>query len=164
MQNRNLLHKGMGYFYCLDHLQKMRPNYLLINQHVVEPFRYSQEQIRHMIAKLQKRKRILAELFPWDPYGQQIKPGQKAEITVKIFNHSNSSHTFTVSLNVPEEFRLKPEKASINIKSGKEREARFKIVVPNSISEKVYVITSDIKFDKWDLRHWSEAILEVQAE
>lgn len=178
LQNRNLLHKGMGYFYCLDHLQKMRPDYLLINQHVVEPFRYSQEQIRHMIAKLEERKRILAKLFPWDepnygiderwarvyPYGQKIKPGQNAEISVKIFNHSKSSHTFTVSLNVPKEFRLKPERASINIMSGKEREARFEIVVPNSISEKVYVITSDIKFDKWDLRHWSEAILEVYPE
>jgi glyoxylase-like metal-dependent hydrolase (beta-lactamase superfamily II) len=176
LQNRNLLHKGMGYFYCLAHLQKMRPDYLLINQHVVEPFRYSQEQIRHMIAKLEKRKRILAKLFPWDepnygiderwariyPYGQKIKPAQNAEVSVKIFNHSNSSHTFTVSLNVPKEFRLKPEKVSINIQPRKEGEARFEIVVPNSISEKVYVITSDIKFDKWDLRHWSEAIIEIR--
>jgi glyoxylase-like metal-dependent hydrolase (beta-lactamase superfamily II) len=178
LQNRNLLHTSMGYFYCLDFLRKMAPDYLLINQHVVEPFRYNQEQIRHMIAKLQERKRILAKLFPWDepnygiderwariyPYGQKIKPGQNAEISVKIFNHSNSLHTFTVSLNVPKEFRLKPEKTSINIKSGKEGEARFELVVPNSISEKVYVITSDIKFDKWDLRHWSEAILEVYPE
>ena len=175
LQNRNLLHPGMGYFYCLDFLRKMPPDYLLINQHVVEPFRYNQEQIQHMIAKLEKRKRILAKLFPWDepnygiderwariyPYGQKIKPGQNAEITVKIFNHSNSSHTFTVSPNVPKEFRLKPKKASINIQPRKEGEARFEIVVPNNISKKVYVLTSDIKFDKWDLRHWSEAILEV---
>lgn len=178
LQNRNLLHKGMGYFYCLAHLQKMRPDYLLINQHAVEPFRYSQEQIKYMLEVLEKRKRILAKLFPWDepnygiderwariyPYGQKIKPRQKAEISVKIFNHSNSSHTFTVSLHIPEGFRLRPEKASINIKSMKEREARFEIFVPNSLSEKVYVITSDIKFDKWDLRHWSEAILEVYPE
>jgi glyoxylase-like metal-dependent hydrolase (beta-lactamase superfamily II) len=175
LQNRNFLHDGMGFLYCLDMLQKMRPDYLLINQHVVEPFRYNKEQIRHMIDKLKKRKRILANLFPWDepnygiderwariyPYGQKIKQGQNAEISVKIFNHSNSSHTFMVSLNVPEEFRLKPDKVSINIPPRVEREALFEIVVPNSISERVYVITSDIKFDKWDLRHWSEAILEV---
>ena len=176
LQNRNFLHTGMGFFYCLDHLQKMPPDYLLINQHVVEPFRYNQKQIQHMIAKLEKRKRILAKLFPWDepnygiderwariyPYGQKIKPGQNAEISVKIFNHSNSSHTFTVSLNVPREFRLKPEKASINIKPRKEGEARFEIVVPNNISEKVYVITSDIKFDEWDLRYWCEAMIEIR--
>jgi glyoxylase-like metal-dependent hydrolase (beta-lactamase superfamily II) len=173
LQNRNFLHKGMGFLYCLDHLQKMRPDYLLINQHVVEPFRYGKEQIRHMIDKLKKRKRILAKLFPWDepnygidekwariyPYGQKIRPGQNAEISVKIFNHSNSSHTYTVSLNVPKGFLLKPERASINIKSKKEGETRFEIVVPNDMSEGVYVLTSDIKFDKWDLRHWSEAIL-----
>ncbi|MHC4084113.1 MAG: MBL fold metallo-hydrolase [Planctomycetota bacterium] len=175
LQNRNFLHNDMGFLYCLNFLRKMTPDYLLINQHVVEPFRYSQEQNRHMISKLQKRRRILIKLFPWDepnygidekwariyPYGQKIKPGQNAEISVKIFNHSNSSHTFTVSLNVPKGFRLKPEKASIKIRPRKESETRFEIVVPNSISEKLYVITSDIKFDKWDLRHWSEAILEV---
>jgi len=173
LQNRNLLHEGMGYFYCLDFLQKMPQDYLLINQHVVEPFRYSQEQIRHMIEKLQERKRILAEIFPWDepnygiderwariyPYGQMIKPGQNAEISVKIFNHSDSAHTFTVTLSVPKGFRSKSEKASINIQPRKEGEARFEITVPKSISEKVYVVTSDIKFDKWDLRHWSEALL-----
>jgi len=178
LQNRNLLQQGMGYFYCLAFLRKMPPDYLLINQHVIEPFRYNQAQIEHMILKLEERRRILAKLFPWDepnygiderwariyPYGQKIKPGQNVDISVKIFNHSNSPHTFTVSLNVPKEFRLKPEKASIDIKSGKEGEARFEIVVPSNISEKVYVITSDIKFDKWDLRHWSEAILEVYTE
>jgi len=175
LQNRNFLHRGTGYLYCLEFLRKMPSDYLLINQHVVEPFRYNQEQIRHMIEKLEKRRRILAELFPWDepnygiderwiriyPYGQKIQPGQNAEITVRIFNHSKSSHVYTVSPNVPKEFILKPERASINIKSGKEREVRFEIVVPKNMPEKVYVITSDIKFDKWDLRHWSEAILEV---
>jgi len=178
LQNRNLLHPGMGFFYCLDFLRKMPPDYLLINQHVLEPFRYNQEQIKSMTEVLEKRRHILARLFPWDepnygiderwariyPYGQKIKPGRNVEITVKIFNHSNSSHIFTISPNVPKEFRLKPEKALINIKSRKEGEARFEIGVPDNISEKVYVLTSDIKFDKWDLRHWSEAVLEVYPE
>ena len=178
LQNRNFLHKGMGYLYCLNFLRKMPPDYLLINEHVVETFRYSKEQIRHMIDKLIKRRQILAKLFPWDepnygiderwariyPYGQRIKPGQNAEISVKIFNHSNSSHTYMVSPNVPKGFRLKPERASINIQPGKEGQTRFEIAVPDNISEKVYVLTSDIKFDKWDLRQWSETILEVYSE
>ena len=178
LQNRNFLHQGMGYFYCLEFLRKMTSDYLLINQHVIETFRYSQEQIELMTLKLEERKQILAKLFPWDepnygideqwariyPYGQKIKPGQNAEFTVKIFNHSNSSHLFTVSPNVPKEFRLKPKKASINVQPRKEGEARFEIVVPSNISEKVYVLTSDIKFDEWNLRHWSEAILEAHTE
>ena len=183
LQNRNLLQQsqggrplaGMGYFYCLGFLQKMPPDYLLINQHVLEPFRYNQEQIKHMTDVLEKRKQILAYLFPWDepnygiderwariyPYGQKVKAGQRLEIAVKILNHSNSSHIYTVRPNVPEGFQLKPEKASINIRPGKEAEASFEIIVPNSVSEKVYVITSDIKFGKWDLRYWCEAIIEV---
>jgi glyoxylase-like metal-dependent hydrolase (beta-lactamase superfamily II) len=178
LQNRNFLHPGMGFFYCLDFLRKMPPDYLLINQHVIEPFRYNPEQIQHMTLKLKERKRILSKLFPWDepnygiderwariyPYGQKIRPGQHVEIAVKIFNHSSSPHIFTVIPNVPKEFRLKPDSASMNIKPGEEGEARFEIAVPNNLSERVYVITSDIKFDRWDLRHWSEAILEVYSE
>ncbi len=174
LQNRDFLHDGMGFLYCLDKLQKMRPDYLLINQHVVEPFRYNQDQIRHMVKKLEKRRNMFEKLFPWDdlnygiderwariyPYGQKIRQGQKAEISVIIFNHSESPRSFEVGLNVPKGFRLRPEKASIIIQPRKEAEARFEIAVPNDISEQVYVITSDIKFDKWDLRHWSEAILE----
>jgi len=175
LQNRNLLHSGMGFFYCLDFLRKMPPDYLLINQHVLEPFRYNQEQIKYITEVLEKRKQILAHLFPWDgpnygiderwariyPYGQKAKPGQRLEIAVKIFNHSNSSHVFTVRPNVPEGFQLKPKKASLTIKPRKEAETHFEITVPNTGSEKVHVITSDIKFDKWDLRHWCEAIIEV---
>ncbi len=178
LQNRNFLHTGMGYFYCLDHLQKMRPDYLLINQHVVEPFRYNQEQIQHMIAKLEKRKRILAKLFPWDepnygiderwariyPYGQKVKAGQSLEIAVKIFNHSGSSNIYTVKPHVPKGFQLSPERISVKIKPRMEVEARFEITVPVEVSKNLYVITSDIKFDEWDLRHWSEAILEVYTE
>ncbi len=174
LQNRDFLHDGMGFLYCLDKLQKMRPDYLLINQHVVEPFRYNQDQIRHMVKKLEKRRNMFEKLFPWDdlnygiderwariyPYGQKIRQGQKAEISVIIFNHSESPRSFEVGLNVPKGFRLMQEKASIIIQPRKEAEARFEIAVPNDISEQVYVITSDIKFDKWDLRHWSEAILE----
>ncbi|MHC4434796.1 MAG: MBL fold metallo-hydrolase, partial [Planctomycetota bacterium] len=64
--NRNFLHAGMGYFYCLDLLLNMSHDYLLVNQHVVEPFRFSGPQLEHMAEVLTKRTAILAELFPWD--------------------------------------------------------------------------------------------------
>jgi len=176
MQNRNLLQQGMGYFYCLDFLRKMSPDYLLINQHVLEPFRYNQEQLKHMTEVLEKRRQILARLFPWDepnygideqwariyPYGQKVKAGQRLKFAIKIFNHSSSSHVFTVKPNVPEGFQLRPATASVNIKPKKEAETHFEIIVPNTVSEKVYVITSDIKFGKWDLRHWCEAMIEIR--
>lgn len=175
LQNRNFLHRRMGYLYCLDFLRKMPTDYLLINQHVGEPFRFGQEQLEYMIEVLKKRKKILSDLFAWDepnygiderwariyPYSQKARAGQHLELVVKIMNHSSSSRAYIISPNVPEGFQLQPEKASINIKPGKEAETRFKITVPIQVSKKLYVITSDIKFDKWDLRHWCECMIEV---
>ena len=61
LQNRNFLHKGMGYFYCLDFLRKMPPDYLLVNQHVVEPFRFDKDQLEHMKGVLERTFRHSAE-------------------------------------------------------------------------------------------------------
>ena len=52
--------------------------------------------------------------------------------------------------------------AVLNIKPKKEAQARFEITVPNEVSKNLYVITSDIKYDKWDLRYWCEAMIEIQ--
>lgn len=183
LQNRNLLQQsqggrplaGMGYFYCLDFLRKMPPDYLLINQHVLEPFRFAQEQLKHMTEVLEKRRQILARLFPWDgpnygiderwariyPYGQKVKAGQRLKIAVKILNHSSSPHVFTVRPNVPGGFQLQPKKASINIRPRRQAQIHFEITVPDEVSKNLYVITCDVKFGKWDLRHWCEAIIEV---
>ncbi|KPK37742.1 MAG: hypothetical protein AMJ65_13915 [Phycisphaerae bacterium SG8_4] len=173
--NRNFLHRPTGYFYCLDLLLKMPQDYLLVNQHVVETFRFSRPQLEHMAEVLTKRTAILAELFPWDepnygiderwarihPYSQKVRAGQEFEITVKILNHSSSSHVFTVKPNVPDGFDVKPQEASRSIEPRKEAAARFTVTVPGSISESLYVVTCDIGFDKWYLRHWCESMLEI---
>jgi len=173
--NRNFLHEQMGYFYCLDFLIKMPQDYFLVNQHVVEPFRYDRAQIEHMSTVLTKRKAILADLFPWDepnygiderwariyPYGQQAKPGQAIEITVKIMNHSNTAEEFTVAPKVPDGFGLMPEKVSANIEPLKQSDMLFRLNVPGNVSESPKVITCDVAFNRWDLRHWCEAVVEV---
>ena len=175
LQNRNFLHPGMGYFYCINLLQKMPSDCLLINQHVLEPFRFNVDQLENMKKVLEERKKLLAALFPWDepnfgideqwariyPYGQKVKAEQTVKIAVKIFNHSSRSQTYTVALNVPEGFKLKPESASIEIKPCKEGQASFKMTIPNQISCRIYIITADIKYGNWDLRQWCEAIVEV---
>jgi len=175
LQNRNLLHKGMGYFYCLDLIRKMPPNHLLVNQHVVEPFRFGRDQLKHITAVLEKRKKIMADLFPWDepnygiderwariyPYAQKARAGQSLEIAVRILNHSNSSRAFTVRPNVPEGFRLEPEKVSRTLEPREEADIRFKMTVPSQVSRDLYVITSDVEFGKWDLRHWCESMIEI---
>ncbi len=173
--NRNLLHEGMGYFYCLDLLLKMPQDCLLVNQHVVSTFRFDRPQLEHMTKMLAKRKEILAELFPWDepnygiderwariqPYGQKARAGQNIEIAVKILNHSRAAEVFTVKPNVPEGFRLEPAKVSRSVESQKEAEIRFTVTVPSNVSESLYIITCDIGFGQWDLRHWCESMLEI---
>jgi len=173
--NRNLLHKSTGYFYCLDLLLKMPQDYLLVNQHVVETFRFNKPQLEHMAEVLAKRTEILADLFPWDepnfgiderwarmhPYSQKVRAGQELEIMVKILNHSSSSKVFTVRPSVPDGFGVKPEEVSRNIEPRKEAGIRFAVTVPSDISESLCVVTCDIGFDKWDLRHWCESMLEI---
>ncbi|HQI29301.1 MAG TPA: MBL fold metallo-hydrolase, partial [Sedimentisphaerales bacterium] len=45
LQNRNLLSRGTGYLYCLELLQSRIPaDALLVNEHVLEPFRFSAHQ------------------------------------------------------------------------------------------------------------------------
>ncbi|MHC4534857.1 MAG: MBL fold metallo-hydrolase [Planctomycetota bacterium] len=174
--NRNLLHEQMGYFYCLNLLRKIPPRTLLINQHVVEPFSFSNRQIDHMITTLTKRKNILTELFPWDepnygiderwirfyPYGQKAKAGQTIQMSLKVFNHSNASCMFTVSLNLPTGFDAKSTNASVTIPSQKEKQVDFSILTGASIAPGTYVVTTDVKFTRWNLSRWTEAIIEIK--
>jgi len=43
-----------------------------------------------------------------------------------------------------------------------ERSAAFQITVPSSTDMPVAVVTADVAFDQWDLRHWCEGILELK--
>lgn len=176
LQNRNFLHEGMGYFYCLDMLKEMPEDCLLVSQHVVEPFSFDKAQIEHMAGVLAKRKEILTDLFPWSdanygiderwariyPYCRQANPGQTVEITVKILNHTSAPEVFTVIPNVPEGFGVRPESISRKIEAHTESDLRFKLTAPTAQSEATRVITCDVKFDRWDLRHWCESILEIR--
>ena len=174
--NRNFLHEGMGYDYCLNILKNMAPDYLLVNQHVVEPFRFDMAQIEHMANVLAKRRAIMAELFPWNepdygiderwarihPYSQKADPGQTVEIVVKILNHSSSPEVFTVRPNVPEGFGLEPEEMSVSVEPRRESDVRFKITLPRAAPKNPYVITCNVEFDEWDLHHWCESMVDIR--
>lgn len=176
LQNRNLLGEGQGYLYCLGLLKRAIPaQALLINEHVLEPFRFDGAQIDHMTEMLHKRREILSDLFPWDepnfgiderwarihPYGQEVRAGDEAHVAVRILNHSNKSQTFTAGLNAPSGFAVRPEKASVTAAPGKETEVRFRVTVPARASGAVHVVTADVEFGPWQLHQWSEALLKV---
>jgi glyoxylase-like metal-dependent hydrolase (beta-lactamase superfamily II) len=174
--NRNLLHESMGYSYCLSFLKKIPAGTLLINQHVVEPFSYNDRQIDLMTETLTKRTALLAELLPWDepnygiderwvrfyPYGCKTKPGQTVKISLKAFNHSNSSHSVSFALNLPAGFKAESKTVKLTIAPRTEKQADFNLAIDKSVVPGTYIITADVQQGQWDLRQWTEAIVEVE--
>ncbi|MBN2594317.1 MAG: MBL fold metallo-hydrolase, partial [Sedimentisphaerales bacterium] len=174
--NRNLLHGSMGYFYCLDLVRKIPAGTLLINEHVVEPFSFNAEQLDLMTATLTKRKEFLAELLPWDepnygiderwvrfsPYGSKAKSGRNAKISLKTFNHSDASRTYTFALNLPTGFDAVPTNTSVTIPPRTEKQTDFNLVIDTSVDPGTYVITADLQQEQWNLPQWTEAIIEFE--
>ncbi len=176
LQNRNFLHEGMGYLYCLDLLKNKIPrDAMLINEHVVEPFRFDADQMDHMARTLEQRRAVLADLFPWDdanygideqwarmyPYGQDCAPGEQTEVAVRLLNHSAKRTTFTVHLNVPVGFKSEPETRTVTADPRREAQALFQLRVPDLRSSSVHVITADVQFGPWDLRQWCEGLIKI---
>jgi len=176
LQNRNFLRQGTGYLYCLDLLQDKIPrDALLINEHVMEPFRFDAGQLEHMKTVFEQRAELLRDLFPWDapdygideqwariyPYGQELKAGASGDLAVKILNHSARANTFAVTLNVPDGFHVEPHKASATADPGQEVEIRFRLKAGVLPAGSVHVVTADIQTDSWDLRHWCEGLLKL---
>jgi len=176
LQNRNLLHESMGYFYCLNLLRKIPDGTLLINQHVVEPFSFNTEQLDLMTTTLNKRKELLAELLPWDepnygiderwirfsPYGSKAKSGGNVKISLKTFNHSDTAGTYTFVLNLPDGFDSESKTASVTINPLTEKQTDFNLIVDSSVAPGTYVITADVQREKWNQSRWTEAIIEIE--
>ena len=176
LQNRNLLHESMGYFYCLDLLRKIPAGTLLINQHVVQTFSFNAGQLDLMTTTLNKRKALLAELLSWDepnygiderwvrfsPYGSKTGPGRSVRVSLKAFNHSNVSRTLTFALNLPVGFNATPPTASVTIPPRAERQTVFNLTTNTSVKPGTYVITADVQQEQWNLHQWTEAIIEVE--
>ena len=128
-----------------------------------------------MARTLEQRKAILNSLFSWDdanygldeqwariyPYGQEAAPGRRAEVAVRLFNHSPQRTPFTVHMNVPAGFQSEPVTLTVTANPRQEAEARFQIRLPNSPSGSIHVITADIQFGPWDLRQWCEGLIQV---
>ena len=174
--NRNLMHEGDGYLHCLDVLETLPADCLLVNEHVGPTFRFDKPELALMRNVLTQRKKLLMDLFPWDeanygiderwariyPYGQTVRPSHTVSVEVRILNHSDRAHEYTVTPHVPDGFRIEPPQAHLEIDPRKEAASVFRVTVPLSASPHPAVITADVAFDQWDLRHWCEAILEIK--
>ncbi len=174
--NRNLMHEGEGYLRCLDLLATLPAECMLVNQHVAPVFRFNASQLQFMRRALTERKVLLAELFAWDdanygideqwvrihPYGQTARPGQTVEVEVRVRNHSDRPHEFAVTLHAPDGFQTDPAEARLTVDPRREKSITLRIAVPATAGPSACVITADVAFDRWDLRHWCEALIQVQ--
>lgn len=178
LQNRNLLHPGTGYFYCLDLLKNLPPHVLLSNQHIEQLFRFSTQQLDHMTTVLQKRSAIIKDLIPWDdvnygtddqwvrifPYAQKLGRGQTITMSVKIFNHSNVSKTFAIEPIAPKGFIVQRKIEQLVIGPRMELERTFKVKISQHASGGIYLLLLNVKVDDWDLREWSEAYIVLSEK
>jgi len=173
--NRNLLHKDFGYLLCLDVLKSLPEKLLLANQHVEPLFAFSRKELDHLTNTLNERNVLLKDLFPFDdasygvdeqwvsifPYEQKASAGETIEIIVKTFNHSDKAKTYIIEPLTQQGFIVEPEMNSVVIEPLSEGLAVFKIKVSNQLLPGVSLLLFNVKFDNWDLREWSEALIEV---
>ncbi len=173
--NRNFLHPGMGFFYCLNVLKNMKPDYLLINQHVVETFRFSSEQIQFMLGALNRRAVLMKDLFPWDdpnygideqwarlsPYGIEARAGQPFDVQAVIFNHSPVAREFRVTLNLPDGWTCEDQTQVVKV-NPREESVVTRTVTPPANAEGLTVLTADVAFGEVDLRQWTEVLVNVE--
>jgi glyoxylase-like metal-dependent hydrolase (beta-lactamase superfamily II) len=174
--NRNLLHEGTGYFYCLDLLKAIPEGILLANQHVEPLFAYSHEQIDFMTTKLKERNKLFRELFPWGdinygideqwakvyPYGQIAGKGTTAELSVRLSNHTSVEKRFIVEPHSEDIRVIRPGRASVSVAPGKEGILKFRANIPNRAKPGVKVVTFDVDFDNKSFKEWCEAIITVE--
>jgi hypothetical protein len=174
--NRNFIHPGMGYLYCLDMLRGLPEVCRIVNQHIDPPFKFTTTQLDFMTGKLKERKNIMRELFPWDepnygiderwariyPYGQAIRPGEKGTLSLVIFNHSDQPHEYTIRPAAGAEgLKVSPEEIVIRVSPREEGRAEFLLHASENVSPGLRVQTMDIGFNGWNLHEWCESIIEV---
>jgi len=172
LQNRNLVHANQGYRYCLDVIEQLGGNYWLINQHVLPMFKFDEARIDRMRSELTIRERVLADLtiLPdanyavdegWArfyPYSVKAAKSQTAAIELRLENHTGERQTLRVKWNVPRWWRLEKSQSLADVapRSQAVLAATLRAVDPDEVA----VLTADIQIAGYDLRAFTEAILE----
>jgi len=171
--NRNPIRDGVGFLKALEVLRKLPAGTHLVNQHVMPTFRFSAGQLDEMDRSLRKRADLLKELVPWedvnfgldeqwarlDPHGRTVKAGEELELKVVIFNHGAQRQKFTVTPRGPAGWKMGP--VTVDAPGRGEGVGVIRVRVPAE-AEGLHVVTADVRFGRWDLREWCEAVVMVK--
>lgn len=181
LQNRNLLHRNIGYYRCLKILKRMNKKktpYYLINQHIRPAFWFSNEQIDVLIDNLDRRRALFNELFPWenvnfgidpqwarfDPYQLKKTPGEQFDITLRMFNHYETSTAFQVNLSLPDGFSLQSGDPSVDAGPLEQHQHTFTLRTSEDIEPGLYVIPAIVKNAGNDLAIHIESLVEIPGD
>ena len=173
--NRHLLHAGFGHFRCLDQIDRLEDDYWLVNQHIEEVFRYDRQQVATMREVLNEKKRVIAELVPWEepnfgvdeqwsrfyPYGLDTAPGEPFDLYGVVLNHLPEEESFRIRLNLPAGWLGEPMFADLGVAPRQEGRVRFTVTPPGDMGG-THLITGDVSFRDHDLRQWIEALVHVR--
>lgn len=177
LQNRNLLHDGMGFFRCLEQVREVGPEVFLINQHVGPMFRFTTDYQDWLVEQLHRRVTLLGDLLPWDdpnfgvdegwarlhPYALKARPGETFTLDLRLFNHADHETVWKTALHLPEGWEvISADPESLRLPERMEGSVRFVIRVPANGAEGTEVVTADVGREGWELHEWAEALIRVR--
>jgi hypothetical protein len=170
LQNRNFVHADEGYRYCLDLLARLGGSYWLINQHVLPMFKYDAAQAERMRKELAIRESLLAELTPlpdanyavdesWARFYPYAGKGAQVDLELQLHNHTTKPTEFQVRWNPPPGWRVVSGDKSVRVPARSSAGAKVRLAAAADAG--FGVLTADVAFNGFDLRRWTEALLEV---
>jgi glyoxylase-like metal-dependent hydrolase (beta-lactamase superfamily II) len=175
-QNRNPFGVGQGFDRCIALLDRLRPTHLF-NCHVNEAFDFTAEECSTMRANLAEREQLFRELLPWDhpnygtddswarafPYEQERPAGATADFSLVLTNYSSGPREASCRAILPRAWDTAATAWSpATIPAGHDGAIRLTLRIPPTAVPGRYVIPIDVRYDRWRLPQWTEAIVVVR--
>lgn len=174
LMNRNLMREDTGYLKCFEILETLPEGTWLVNQHIPHRFRFSEEEKSFLLGKYRERiERIrdfvasedpnfgIDEQWAWmHPYGAEVRRGETVKLSMRIFNHSQKSRVFGVSLFSP----FEPAGANhrdVTCGAREEATVEFPVKVSEKAQTGVHVVEAVVVGRESDLETFAEALLKV---
>ncbi len=173
--NRNLLGPGVGFQYCLDLIEKLKPTHMF-NCHVADAFTFTEGEIRFMRNALDQREQLFGQLVPWahanygldpswvrcDPYRQEVSAGGRVQCEVVVTNHSARDQATSVRLVLPRKLGKATlrEKEAVT-KAKKEHRFDLSFQLASRVAPGRHVIPIDVQHGSRHLPQFAEMIIDV---
>ena len=173
--NRNWLGRNVGFQYCISLIEKIEPTHIF-NCHVADAFMFTPEEIRFMRKNLDDRETLFGGLVPWDhanyaldaswvrcsPYTQKAKAGDQVRMDAVLTNHSPGPQPCGCRAVLPKLLGGGATQWAEAVAASKaEHRLPLSVSIPADARAGRYVVAVDVKFGRWELPQFSEAIVDV---